>query len=96
MEEELLIAFKDSRPDLLMEAQNDRTLHRLETAIVRIAKSLRVPGDEDDDDEGVFFCVFRSDTSMWCLQGVGVVKRCSPYVLFMVLQEGAGITEWYE
>lgn len=58
MEEELLIAFKDSRPDLLMEAQKDRTLHRLETAIVRIAKSLRVPGDEDDEDEGVrFVCV---------------------------------------
>ncbi|CAM9195867.1 unnamed protein product [Ectocarpus sp. 12 AP-2014] len=53
VEEELLIAFKDSRPDLLMEAQKDRTLHRLETAIVRIAKSLRVPGDEDDEDEDI-------------------------------------------
>ncbi|CAM9839102.1 unnamed protein product, partial [Ectocarpus fasciculatus] len=51
VEEELLIAFKDCRPDLLVEAQNDRTLHRLETAIVRIAKSLRVPGDEDDEDD---------------------------------------------
>lgn len=51
VEEELLMAFKDYRPDLLMKAQNDRTLHRLETAIVRLAKSLRIPGDEDEGGE---------------------------------------------
>ena len=45
------MAFKDYRPDLLMKAQNDRTLHRLETAIVRLAKSLRIPGDEDEGGE---------------------------------------------
>lgn len=55
VEEELLIAFKDYRPDLLRKVQGDRTLHRLETAIVRLAKSLRVSGDEEDE-EGV--CVF--------------------------------------
>lgn len=45
------MAFKDYRPDLLAKVQNDRILHRLETAIVRLAKSLRVPGDEDEGGE---------------------------------------------
>ncbi len=43
------MAFKDYRQDLLEKIQADRTLHRLETAIVRIAKSLRVSDDEGED-----------------------------------------------
>ncbi|CAM9310230.1 unnamed protein product [Laminaria digitata] len=49
VEEELLTAFKDLRPDLLSQVQQDRTLRRLETVIVRLAKSLRVPGDDEED-----------------------------------------------
>ncbi|CAN0285994.1 unnamed protein product, partial [Hapterophycus canaliculatus] len=52
VEEELLTAFKDFRPDLLRQVQNDRTLRRLETAIVRIAKSLSVLGEEEDGYDG--------------------------------------------
>ena len=47
VEEELLTAVRDYRPDLLEQAQNDRTLRRLETPIVRLAKSLRIAGDDE-------------------------------------------------
>eukprot|EP00904_Undaria_pinnatifida_P001671 jgi/Undpi1/11504/HiC_scaffold_30.g13801.m1 len=48
VEEELLTAFKDLRPDLLTQVQQDRTLRRLDTVIVRLAKSLRLPGDDEE------------------------------------------------
>lgn len=49
VEEELLTAFKDFRPDLLEQAQSDRTLRRLEPPIVKLAKSLQIAGDDGDD-----------------------------------------------
>lgn len=42
-----MTAFKDLRPDLLTQVQQDRTLRRLDTVIVRLAKSLRLPGDDE-------------------------------------------------
>lgn len=49
VEEDLLTAFKDYNPELLQQVQEDRTLLRLETPIVRLAKSLRIPGDEGEE-----------------------------------------------
>lgn len=47
------MAFKDFDPDLLAQAQGDRTLRRLETEIVRLAKSLKI---SEDDEGGVTVC----------------------------------------
>lgn len=70
VEEDLLTAFKDCRPDLLRQAQNDRTLRRLETAIVRIAKALTVPGDEEDDyDAGAPVRCFARAGSVYYIVG---------------------------
>lgn len=48
VEEELLTAFREYRPDLLEQAQNDRIFRRLETPVVRLARSLRIAGEDEE------------------------------------------------
>lgn len=51
MEEDLLTAFREFKPDLLLKTQSDRMIRKLEPPIVKLAKSLRIEGDEGDGGE---------------------------------------------